>query len=378
MTSPDLPTAVNLTVHQVTETDLLDSSIASFQSRVPEWAPGEGDTEVVLMEAMAVIVGQDVYAINQIARVNFDGLIQLWGVSRQAGLKAAATVRGVIGGGATGGRVLPSATRFRVARGDGSTIDLLTTDPVTINPADATFTATVLAENPGTFSNGLLPNTVAVPVVPLAWLDSATLFTATAGGTDLESDPQFYARAAMFFRAQTSMLGLAQHFESASLATAGIGRARAVNMYKGTGGTFGADLGHVTVGVTTSDGSAPSQTVRDAMQAGMQARAIAGLQVHVIGPTLVDYPLAVTVDAQPGQDKPALQAAVLAMLRGWISPISWPWGGVLYSNDVVTRVGTYPGVLRVTAVSGVAVGRAVTDPLQLPSATSTLAVTVNP
>lgn len=367
MTSPDLPAAVNLTVHQVTEPDLLRAAIASFKVAVPEWTPGEGDTETVLMEGLATIVGQAVYAVNQVAPAVLAGLLQLWGVSKAMGAQAASNIRVTMTSGAVGTKTLPDKTRFRVVAADGSTFDLLTQGAYTQNPGDnRVFVVPVLAVTPGVYANGVRANTVVALVDPISWVESALLYTATTGGTDTESDPAYYARASAFLRAQTSALVLPSHFEAFALANPIIGRAHAISMWDSVG-TVGGQVGHVTVAVTTPAGVAPDTPTMTQLAADMQNRSLAGLTIHVVGPHLVPYPMTVTANGVPGFNFPTVEAAIATMLRGRLSPAAWPWGGTLYGNNLISWVSAFPGVARVVSVGGTAIDQVVTDPIQLPT-----------
>ena len=377
--SPDMTPAVQLALHPIGELDMVDAAVTSLQRRIPEWSPREGDTEIVLIEALAIIAGQNAYALNQLPAVVLAGVLELQGVERQPAAAATCTLRFTLTTGSTTARVLPAGTRFRMPLADGSgTGDFLSTDPVTINPADGmSGFVTVRADTTGTRYSGVLANTRVQVVDPVSWIESAVTYTPTVGGSDGETDAAFFARGAAYLRSQTSALVLPKQFEAFALNRDGVFRARTVNLWNGANASsVGQDLGHVTIAVTDTTGAAPSALVLQDLLADMQSRSQAGLTLHVSGPHLIDYPVTLTVEAAPGQDKAELQTRLLSWLKGWISPAAWSWGTPVYANDVIARAGNQAGVQRVTSVTGAAVGRAVTDPIQLPAATSTLAVTV--
>lgn len=368
---------IDLTVHQVTETDLVDAAVQQFQTLAPNWNPSEGDTESLLIEALAVIVGQDVYAINQIPRVTLTGLLTLWGVTRKPGVGASGTVRLSIAAGTSGAQTVPAGTGFRVTNSNGVVLELTSTSDVIADPGAGSFAyVPVQVVAPGVIGNGIPPGSVVTLAQPVGWVESASLFTASSGGQEPESDDDYFARAAGFLQRQTSALVIPAHFEAWALDQNGVGRAKCISLWDGAG-TVGAVTGYVTVAVTDASGGALSSGAKADLQGRMTALTTAGLSVRVVDPVFDTKTYGVTVDAQPGVDKPTLQAALVAMLDAWYSPASWPWGQVLYTNDLITKVQTFPGVLRVTATSGTALNAAVSSPIQLPAASVVPTVTVN-
>lgn len=373
MTSPDLTPAIDLTVQRVTETDLVDAMIAAFQVRVPEWTPTEADTEVALMEAMAVAVGQDVYAINQVPRVALSGLLTLWGVTRLLGAPAVGTVA-VVAPAGTASFTMPAGTVMRVQTTDGVVLTFQTSSAATI--AAGTSYVSVTASVVGTVGNSIAAGTALVLSEPTAQVSSLSFFTTTTGGADPEPDSQYWARAAAFLQRQSSALVVPRQFESFAFDQVGVGRAKAVSLWDSVG-TVGGQTGHVTVAVAGPTGAALSAPAKTTIQAAMSALVVAGLVVHVVDPVFSPGTVTVAVDAQPGVDKPTLAASVQSVVAGWWSAAAWPWGTTLYANDLIGRVAQIPGVLRVTATSGSAVGAAVTSPIGLPPVVPTVTATVN-
>ncbi len=368
---------IDLTVHQVTETDLVDAAVQQFQVNAPTWDPSEGDTESLLIEALAVIVGQDVYAINQIPRITLTGLLTLWGVPRKPGVGASATVKVTIAAGTSGSRTIPAGTGFRVTTPNGVVLEMQSTTDVIADPgAGLLVYVPVTITTAGVLGNAIPAGTVVTLAQPVGWVESASLFTTSSGGQDPEADDDYFSRAAGFLQRQTSALVIPAHFEAWMLDQTSVGRAKCITLWDGSG-TVGAVTGYVTVAVTDASGAALSTGVKADLQARATALMTAGLTLRVVDPVYSTNGFSVTVTAQPGVDKPTLQAALVAMLKAWYSPGSWPWGQVLYTNDLITKVQTFPGVLRVTAQTGAALDAAVTSPIQLPAASVVPTVTVN-
>src|SRR4051812_7120024 len=88
--------------------------VAALQLNIPEWIPQEGSTEVMLMESLALVIGQQVYALNQLPRVVLDGIIAIRGYFRKAAVPAAGQVQIKMSSTTIGTRTLPVGARFRI------------------------------------------------------------------------------------------------------------------------------------------------------------------------------------------------------------------------------------------------------------------------
>jgi uncharacterized phage protein gp47/JayE len=204
---------IGLTLFDVDEQTLVDNAKAAIQTQIPTWQPIEGNTEVVLVEASALLIATTMFTINQLGQSVLDNLVALQGVVRLPAVAAAGTVVVTAVASTIGTVTLPVGSTFRVYQVDGSSVDLVTTASATVTPVDTgpvTFTVQVLAPA-GVFPNLIPAGTPAVLVDVLTWVDSAVT-GALAGGADPESDAAFYGRAATWFAAQNRTLVTASHF----------------------------------------------------------------------------------------------------------------------------------------------------------------------
>ncbi|MBM9467266.1 baseplate J/gp47 family protein [Nakamurella leprariae] len=376
--NPDLPAAVDLTLHDVSERDLVQAAVDAIRVRIPDWVPQEGHVEVLLIEAAALLIGQYSYGLNEIPRKVLDGVIQLDGVSRLPAIAAGGTVQVTIASTTSGIKLLPWGSRFRVALGDGTSIDLISDEQVQINPANGlTATVHVTAEYPGAAANGVPAGTAVQTVDVVQWVESAQLASALAGGADAESDAVFYARAAAIRRRRTDTLVTAENFETAALDVPGVGRAKGFSLWDGTGAP-GTDLGHVTVVVAAPDGTEVTGQVAAAVQSTLSGKSVAGLQIHVIDPDFQPFGIGVQITLAPGYTEAAVAAAVQADLQAWLAPAARPWGQRLWENEVVVRVGQVPGVARVVDITGPAIAITAPSPIMLPQSPIPVTVTVVP
>lgn len=91
-TSPDISQYVDLRVYDKDPTDILRTALTELQSRLPGWTPREDNTEVMLLEALAVEISEAVYAINRLPNSVMTALMRLYGIERDAGAFATTTV----------------------------------------------------------------------------------------------------------------------------------------------------------------------------------------------------------------------------------------------------------------------------------------------
>ena len=379
-TSPGPVPNVDLALHWVTENDLVDASIAAVQVRLPDWQPVEGNTEVVLLEGVALQVAQEVFTLNQLPQVVFEAVLEINGVVRQPGLYAKAQINLWTSTGITGELRLPKASRFRAPVSDGTTADFVTLADETL-PVGATGTPVwtqclTIGARPNTIPAG----TVVAPVGTPTWVEQAKVAAGgVTGGVEPESDQDFWTRGAALLRSRPSALVVAQNFADRALEYVYVGRSAAWDRWDGTGDKtqLGTDLGHITVACTHADGSGLTAGELAEVKAGLQQRAQAGLTVHVINPSYATgVTVTVSVVADPGVNAVTLKAGLEADLKAWLSPATWPWGTAVTTNALIVRAGRYPGVAAVTASGGANWTTSATLPQGLVASTATAMVTV--
>lgn len=364
MTNPDLPEPVDLTLHPITESELVDAAATAFKLRVPEWNPQEGSTEVMLMETLAVVLGQFVFALNQLPRVTLDGLIALRGFERKQPVAAVGQIQLQISSSSLGTRTLPAGARFRVQTQDGLSIEALVAETYQLNPSDSlNAVVNVVAGTAGALGNAVPSGTPAVMIDPYTWIETAVVYTAFTTGGDAEDDATFYGRVAAAFQSQTQTLVTERQFATMALQHPNIGRARAFGRWDGVGQN-GSVQGHVTVAVAGPDGADVTSDVKAEVAADLLSHAVAGLAVHVMDFQRVAMNLAVTYTLMPGYTAATVGPQIVAALKAWLNPLSWPFEETLTSvNQIILRIGRVSGVDNVTAVTG---WQAVTGGASLP------------
>lgn len=329
------------------EVDWADAAVTYIQSVMPEWVPRGGNTEVVLIEALAVMLGPEILSLQLLGPRVVEQLVGLMGTERSEGTEARGRAEFTVTN-SSPVQVIPAGTRLRLSL-DASldTVDLFTVEDLTIITSESlTGQVNVVAEQIGSLPNGS-PGGAPLSVVDnLPFIESAKLASALLGGADLEADATFNARAAATLARQNSTLVHEEQFAYAALSQVGIGRALTLdNFNPATPDT--TSYGHVTVAVAGLDGLAVDAAVMEDVRVTLAEQALASLSIHVIAPTYTPVDIAVTVKAAAGWTEAQVQASVTDALTAWVDPLTWGWDDSATQFEIVTVVGNAPGVREV-------------------------------
>jgi len=351
--SPDLATLVTATIHDVTENELVDAAIAAFQTWVPDWRPAEGQTEVMLLQAMAVIAGQTIYATNQMPEKVLGDLLAMNGVWRTPAVAATALIAIKADPSLPSERTLPAGTQFRAVVSPGVSYDFALEGPATFTTDALTQFGTARAVIAGDEPNGIPAGFDVDLLDGVSWIESAEIVNEVVGGVNVEAFTAFLTRGAARLRRHSTTLVTADHFAAAALDIPGVVRARTLNLYDpDEPGVPGDHPGNVTVAVSDGDGNAVPEPVADALLAYLTENAIAGLIVHIVAPTVnegITHTIAIRV--LPGYDPPTVAGLVQQKVAAFLSPARWPFDRFIYKNQLVGIASTVPGVERVVSVS---------------------------
>lgn len=348
---PDVPDYQYLNLLETgTEPDLVAAAVARMASAIPEWVPREGNTELVLLEGLALMLGPEIMALRMVEYAMTERLMGLYGVTRDPGLPASGrasftvTLSSPI-------QTIPAGTivRFHV-EGTGETVDLATVEELRIVTSEGlTRDVAVAATDTGTTGNGTPAGTELELVGVYPFVDSVELSTALSGGAAPEDDASFMSRASALLGRQVSTLVLPEHFQYAALSRPEVGRAKVLDLYNPAAPGSSAP-GHVSVAVAAVDGTALTAGQRTAIENALEEQALASIAVHAISPTYTAVNLAVSVRAAYGADLAVVKAAVEASLREWLSPATWDWLPSVGQYAIVSRVASVPGVAEVLTV----------------------------
>jgi uncharacterized phage protein gp47/JayE len=350
ITTPDSPGYVDLSLYDADEEDLVDRAISDATVKMPDWIPREGHTEVVLIEALALLVSESVYALNRLPAIVLQALLVLYGIQRDGGQPTGGRVLFTLSD--TFGHTIPGGTHLRATVAEtGEEVDLVTAEPLEILSPDNTGQVEAVATQVGDAGNGLAAGTVLELIDAVPYVNRVELVNALSGGRDAETDTQLYDRGSALLSRLVSTLVLPPHFTAAALQNPSVGRATTVDRYDpGQAGSPGAHAGHVTIAVADANGLPLSTAVKNAVSADIATKAIAGLALHVVDPTTTTVAVAVTVTATIS-DTAKVQADVTAAIQAYLDPKSWGWGASVYRNEVIGLVDRVPGVGRVVTLT---------------------------
>ena len=361
MPSPDLRRYLgDLALVDLTPQDLAEAAIATLADRLPGFEPAEANTEVVLIEALAVEVAQLVYALNRVPSGVLEAFLGLLGAGRDLGAPPVGFL--VMYPAEPGVEVtIPAGTRFRLELGDGlEPVDWTLDEDTTIGEEDENAIAGMTGTTNTATANGphYLDPLIILDAVPLT---SAAVIGAPEGGRGPETGDDYLERASQVLGRLTETLVMPAHFEARALERTDLGvyRARALNLYNAD--TESIATGHVTVAVRAAEGLEVTSLGRDTLQADLAARALASLVIHVISATVTAVDVEAVVVIADGYDETTVLAEVVAALTAYLNPDTWEWGDTVRRNELIAVAAGVEGVDYVDDVLDEAGGSSIAD-----------------
>ena len=347
-TSPDALPLIDLELLDLDAQTLIDQALTDAVSKVPEWTPREGHTEVVLLESQALIAAELVYAVNRLPDAILEALLVLYGLERDPGAPPVASFTFTTSSAAD--LLIPAGTRVRIVYDEGNqALDFTTDADLLIAAATGTGTTAATADDNTAALNGLTGLDVEL-VDAISAVDTVTQATQVTAGVDPEDSATYQARGANLFRRLVSTLVLPEHFTAAALEDPAVERATTLDLYNPDAvpaGNPGAHPGHVTVAAAGAGGTALAPAVATALVTTLEEKAHAALEVHVIAPTVTPVTVTVTIRPVAGSVAADVEAAVEAALTAYLDPDTWAWGGTVYRNELIALVDRVAGVDRV-------------------------------
>lgn len=373
MVSPDVTAFVDLTLFDSDPQAVFEGALANLQSHLPEWTPREGQTEVLLLESMALMVSELAFTANRVPDAAVEVLLRLYGVDRDLGQPPTASVTFTLAD--IVGHIIPAGTRLSVPVTGGEPMVLSTTEDLLIAAGASEGTAPVVGDRSTADANGL-----AAPVQPqlldsIVFVERVALATPVVGGAGEESDEEWFTRGVTRLSRLAETLVLPRHFQAAALEFDGVSRALAIDNYNpSAAGAAGAHPGYVTVAVYGEGGPLPD-VQKTALRALLAEQAQVNLSIAVVDPILSPVNVTTAVVAEPGYAPAVVQQAVATMLQEYLNPETWAWGGVVYRNELISLIDRVEGVRRVATLTLPAADLALPGVAPLAVA-GTLAITV--
>lgn len=351
MPSPDVADYVGLELIDLDSQQLVEQALASAAAKWPDWTPREGNTEVLLLEELAAMAEEDVYALNRIPESVTEALLRLVGVPLDAGAPASASVTFTAGD--ANGYTVPAGTIVRIDTASVDDLDLATDTDLVILAGQTTGTVTATATTSGAAGNGTPAGTELEVLDALVGIEGAVLATATGSGRDAEDTAAYLSRAVARLSTFTTTLVRPADVESyVASSYPAVERVKVLDRYNpAPGGSVGLDLGYTTVAVATAGGGALTAGEKATLDADLTDRMQAGIIVNVVDATLTAVDIDVTVLALSGYSSAEVQANVAAVLTAYLDPDAWPWSGIVRRNEIIARADTATGVDVVLSVT---------------------------
>ncbi|QEQ94145.1 baseplate J protein [Arthrobacter phage Mordred] len=341
--------ALNL-LNYGTEPDLVAAATAYAMAALPEWQPRAGNTEMVLMESLAVMLGPEILAIQMLPGQIVEQLMKLYGVARNPGAPVIGRVQFTVTN-SSPTQTIPAGTRLRLPiAGTGETVDFFTKDELNIITSESyTGQVDIYAEYLGTVGNATPAGTTLDVADILSFVESVVTVGVLSGGLGLEADQEFQGRASATLARLTSTLVLPESFQFAAASRPEVGRAKVFDLYNPAQPLVNPAVGFVTVAVADANGAALPGSVTSEIASWLAGQALASLKVSVIDPTFTTVNVTVSVKASPGFTVSQVQANVTAALSAWLNAKTWDWNPVVGQYAIVAKVAAAAGVAEVTS-----------------------------
>lgn len=349
--SPDYTDFVDLTIYDKGPQDIYDAAEATLQTRIPDWSPTATNIEVMLLEALALEVGETVFSLNRIPESMVRVLLSLYGVTFDSGQPPVVDL--LFTAQDTDGYIIPAGTEVAVLMSNNEYISFFTDVELTITEGNAVGTVAATATVYTNIANGIASGTTGELVDAIVGIDAVETASVVADGRLPEDVESWTFRGVQRLRRLVDTLVIPQHFIQAALESTLVIRANAVdnyNPYADPAGSPGDHPGYVTV-VVYGDGAPLSTSEKADLETSLEQRAMANLIINVIDPTITNIDVAASVAVEATADEATVLAAVETRLAEYLNPATWPWAGTVRVNELISVIDQVPGVDYVDAIT---------------------------
>ena len=358
--SPDLKKYVDLTVYDEDPVQLMNEILGAARGLLPNWRPEAGQIETVLAEAFAIRSASLANSINRVPAATTEVLLQLFGLTRSDGTKATATITITFTDSDSFERTLDAGTEFLF-------VDAVTGISYTF-ALDSTFTL-----------NGTLSGTAAVTAVDVGsaynvaasgksltlisanatFFESAVFSTNASGGTDAETDEDYFDRGVNLLASYTSATTTADQIKY--YVGANKNYAQRVEVYNRrryrdrdtTAIDFGTHDGAVLVAIASTVSTPASAAAEVSVTASNLAdlhssladRTPSGLIIDVMSAELAEIDVTASVVKKSGFAGSDVSTAIQTALKAYLNPNTWDWStNIVRRNEVIALIDSVDGV----------------------------------
>lgn len=344
MSSPDTTPYVDLTVYDKDLQEIFQAALLYARNNLTDWNAKETNTEVVILEALALMVSESVFAINRLPNTVLEILLKLFGLTRSTGTFPTFTATFTIQSGATLPVTIPAGFEVIYDLGDGLDFAVFSLDSdVTISSGttgSGTFTGNLRTAR----YNDVPSNTAFTIINPLYYLTSVVTSTAISGGAGAETDSQYFERTTTRLARLSEALVIPRHFSNYAIEKSYVETAATVDLYNYPSGTAGSDYSHVAVFVF-GDNDRVSSSNRTTLQSELADRCMASITPTVNDPDrLAVVGVHGTVVRTSSANSATVETSIESALDAYYAPSAWPWSKNLRWTNLVSLVENVAGV----------------------------------
>jgi hypothetical protein len=355
MSSPDFSQYVDLTLYDVEPQDVYSAALTYAQTALPEFIPVIGTVEDAVLQATSYMTYILAAGINRVPNGLMEGIIKLMGFSRREATFATGSALFTLS--VNTGTTIPEGTIIAYT----TTIDnevvaysfATTTDTIVPSGSD-TVSIAIEATEEGQYPT-LLDTQQMILISSVPTILEVSLDADIVNGINSETDAQYFDRAAQFLSSTNTSLATKRQLVNYIAANYPTVNISAVYDTTNSAGNLlfatAAAPGYITIAVAQSDGTALGSTIKNALQADVAGKAIAGLNVGVIDISTFSCSIAVSIAVVSGYTPATVQASVAAAIESYISPLGWDQEQTINPNKIVALIAVLPGVGYVSSVT---------------------------
>jgi hypothetical protein len=355
MSSPNFSQYVDLTLYDVEPQDVYSAALTYAQTALPEFIPVIGTVEDAVLQATSYMTYILAAGINRVPNGLMEGIIKLMGFSRREATFATGSALFTLS--VNTGTTIPEGTIIAYT----TTIDnevvaysfATTTDTIVPSGSD-TVSIAIEATEEGQYPT-LLDTQQMILISSVPTILEVSLDADIVNGINSETDAQYFDRAAQFLSSINTSLATKRQLVNYIAANYPTVNISAVYDTTNSAGNLlfatAAAPGYVTIAVAQSDGTALGSTIKNALQADVAGKAIAGLTVGVIDITTFSCSIAVSIAVVSGYTPANVQASVADAIESYISPLGWDQEQTINPNKIVALIAVLPGVGYVSSVT---------------------------
>jgi uncharacterized phage protein gp47/JayE len=301
----------------------------------------------VLLEAIAWLLAQQAYQLNQVPEQNFIAFANLFGIEQRAAAPSETVLTFTVDAPLNIAVTIPEGTQITSA--DGVYV-FETTEAVTI--PYGTESGHPAAQRTESGHTLLSPNVLTELIDPIAFVETVTNASAIDSGSELESVESVLNRVNLYQRRGERIVSV-KDLEDAILNEAmnGNGVVRAFPFV--INGTFDGTLtpGYTTVVVMTKTGDRIDDLTEQKI-AALLDEAVGNQFIYPVPPTFVEFDVTATIKLNTGSPEGAVLAVVEANLRNFYAASRAQFGRPILRSEIIAVIEGTGGVDRIVVAQG--------------------------